>query len=68
MSIGMKRGPKNNSRRKGIPAMKKAKRRKEAEARQEAYRELSLSAKLLRISESPGNSQKEINRLAKLKE
>lgn len=39
---------KDNSRRKGVPAMKKAKRREEAVARQAAYDKLSLEEKLAR--------------------
>jgi hypothetical protein len=44
--IGTKHGPKDNSRRKGIPAQAKEQRRKEAQERQNKYNSLPLAEKL----------------------
>lgn len=61
---GLKRGPKNNSKRRGIPAQRKAKRHLEAQVRQALYDGLSYSEKMQLVASRPGNSQREINRLA----
>lgn len=43
------RGPKDNSRRKGVPAMRKEQRRKDGEVRQAAYNKLTTAEKIAKL-------------------
>ena len=61
---GLKR-IKDNSKKKGVKARKQDKKRLEAQIRQARYDGLSYSQKLELIASRPGNSQREIDRLAK---
>lgn len=57
------KGVKDNSRRKGIRAAKKDKRRKEAIARQAAYNKLTLEQKLTKLDEGKFLANRQRKRL-----